>query len=402
MSNIIERNAASISEAAAESLWSASVGRVSSADSGPAADKIRPVVNRCISDGAASQPSRTFRTGPYSPLAHLGVIRFLVCGLLGFAFAVPSNELGAQESTGIATPESLSELVAAPDSSTNPPANSGSFEPLPGIDFLSLLIKGGWFMVPIGLVSLMALTMALERLANLRRAKVLPQGLVLGLGKLAKESEMLDPRAAYRLCQQFPSPSANIIRTMLLKIGRPHAEIEHAVAQATQREADRLYLNVRWLNLTTGVAPLLGLLGTVWGLIRAFHDSTQLAVGQNRAEQLATGIYEALITTLAGLLVAIPTAIIAHHLEGKITALFRQIDELMFHLMVQVERFEGRVRFDPNERELKAKESASESKPELHRDDPVAAFRVPKPPSSTVHSVASKPRVSDVPNVPRK
>ena len=52
---------------------------------------------------------------------------------------------------------------------------------------------------------------------------------------------------------------------MLLKVGRPHSEVEHTVAEASEREAERFYANVRWLNLAAGVAPLLGLLGTVWG-----------------------------------------------------------------------------------------------------------------------------------------
>jgi biopolymer transport protein ExbB len=135
---------------------------------------------------------------------------------------------------------------------------------------------------------------------------------------------------------------------MLLKIGRPHSEVEHTVREASEREAARLYANVRWLNLAAAVTPLLGLLGTVWGMIQAFHETTLLVPGQNRADSLATGIYVALVTTLSGLSVAIPAAIISHYLEGRIQSLFHQIDELLFSLMPQIERFEGRVRFSRN------------------------------------------------------
>jgi biopolymer transport protein ExbB len=121
--------------------------------------------------------------------------------------------------------------------------------------------------------------------------------------------------------------------------------VEHAVAEASEREAERIYSNVRWLNLAAAVTPLMGLLGTVWGMIRAFHDTTQLAAGQNKADFLAEGIYVALVTTLGGLTVAIPAAIFSHYFEGRITTLFHQIDELLFSLMPQVERYEGRVRF---------------------------------------------------------
>ena len=132
---------------------------------------------------------------------------------------------------------------------------------------------------------------------------------------------------------------------MLLKVGRPHSEVEHAVAEAADREANRLYANVRWLNFAAAVAPLLGLLGTVWGLIVSFHDTTHLLPGENKAEFLAKGIYIALVTTLAGLCVAIPAAFFSHMFEGRIQNLFHTIDELLFSLMPQVERYEGRVRF---------------------------------------------------------
>ncbi len=325
-----------------------------------------------------------------SPLRMQRGIRVALVCCLAFA-SWTSSSLAQEPENPVVSQATLDDLASSTQQSgsrVKPGTSSTFMEPLPGIDFLSLLIKGGIFMIPIGLISLMAVTMAFERLINLRKSRVLPNGLVAALGKLARDTEMLDPKAAYKLCQQFPSPTANIIRTMILKVGRPHSEIENAVKESSQREADRLYLNVRWLNLATGVAPLLGLLGTVWGLIRAFHDSTQLGVGQNRAEQLATGIYEALITTLAGLLVAIPAAIVAHYFEGKISSLFRQIDELMFHLLAQIERFEGRVRFDSVGRELTSRESLSEPKTDIVRDQAIASIKIPKP---AVSSVAGSP-----------
>ena len=249
----------------------------------------------------------------------------------------------------------LTDLANAAKQTQGSPAGE-SAAVTPGMDFFSLLLRGGAFMIPIALVSLLVVTMALERAFMLRRSKILPPGLVRGLGQLAREHETLEPRSAYKLCQQFPSAASNVIRTMLLKIGRPHSEVESAVKDSTQREADRLYSNVKWLNLSAGIAPLLGLLGTVWGLIQAFHDTTQLGVSQNRAEYLAKGIYEALVTTLAGLIVAIPAAMLSHYFEGKITNLFRQIDELMFNLMQQIERYEGKTRFEPAGKELVMKE----------------------------------------------
>ncbi len=214
-----------------------------------------------------------------------------------------------------------------------------------GINFFSLLVKGGWFMIPIALLSVLVVTVAIERAIGLRRGRVLPDELVKKLGELAGSQGSFDPREAYRLCQRYPSAAANVVRAMLLKVGRPHSEVEHTVAEASEREAERLYANVRWLNLAAGVAPLLGLLGTVWGMIDAFHRTTMLGPGQNKAEELATGIYIALVTTFGGLMIAIPAAIFAHLFEGRIQNLFHQIDEMLFNLLPQVERFEGRMRF---------------------------------------------------------
>ncbi len=216
---------------------------------------------------------------------------------------------------------------------------------IPGINFFALLIKGGVFIVPILLMSMLVVTFAIERALGLRKDKILPDELVLHLGELGRSPAGFDPRQAYRLCQRIPSAASNVIRAMLLKVGRPHSEVEHAVSEASEREAERIYANVRWLNLAAVVTPLMGLLGTVWGMIRAFHDTTQLAPGQNKADYLAEGIYVALVTTLAGLSVAIPAAILSHYFEGRITKAFHQIDELLFNLLPQIERYEGRVRF---------------------------------------------------------
>jgi biopolymer transport protein ExbB len=175
---------------------------------------------------------------------------------------------------------------------------------------------------------------------------VLPDGLVTSLGQLAGTQGSFDPRRAYKLCQEFPSAAANVIRAMLLKVGRPVSEVESAVSQASQREADKLYANVRWLNIAASLATMLGLLGTIQGMILAFHQLTSLDPGTDRTQVLAGGIYTALVTTFAGLSVAIPSAFASHFFEGKIQNAFREIDELTFNLLPQLERYEGRLRFN--------------------------------------------------------
>ncbi len=230
--------------------------------------------------------------------------------------------------------------AAAPAAGASTPSG-----PSKEINVFELAGQGGIFMYPIYLLSLVSVGVAIERGIGLRRDRVLPQRLVGALGQLGGSKTGFDPRRAYRICQENPSSAATVIKAMLLKVGRPHSEVEHAVQEASEREANRIYGNIRWLNLSASVAPLIGLLGTVQGMIVAFHQTTVLDPGANKAVELANGIYTALVTTFGGLCVAIPASIFAHYFEGRIQNLFHQIDELLFNLLPQIERFENRMRF---------------------------------------------------------
>lgn len=214
-----------------------------------------------------------------------------------------------------------------------------------GPRLFELLRRGGWFMLPLGGMSILVVAISIERLLALRRSRVMPPQMVRELGRLSQLDGGFDPREAFKIATRYPSAAANVVQSMLLKVGRPQSEVEHSVGEASQREADRMHFNVRWLTLCAAVAPLVGLLGTVWGMIDAFYRTTQLLPGQDKAEQLADGIYTALITTLCGLVIAIPAAIFAQFCESRITRLFHEIDEMIFNVMPQIERFEGKVRF---------------------------------------------------------
>src|SRR5687767_1071258 len=257
------------------------------------------------------------------------------------ATGIGPQRLAAQQGADVAGPSSEpapSGEEAAP-TPTAPSTNKS-------INLLDLTIKGGIFMIPIFALSLLAGTIAIERFLGLRRSRVLPDELVTALGQLAGPQGSFDPRRAYKICQEYPSAAANVIRAMLLKVGRPVSEIESAVAQASQREADKLYANVRWLNIAASLATMLGLIGTIQGMILAFHQLTALDPGTDRTQVLAGGIYTALVTTFAGLAVAIPAAFVSHFFEGRIQSAFREIDELTFNLLPQLERYEGRLRFN--------------------------------------------------------
>lgn len=288
--------------------------------------------------------------GPLSARKMLKAIAFLWIAITLTATAIPSGTW-AQENppAGDSPPlvgQSDPELVEIPPAETNDETASKdeTVYKAKGLNLLNLLTRGGWFMIPLGLLSIVVVTLAIERMLALREEKILPQALVRELGNLSRHEEGFDPRLAFRACQVHPSAASRVLRVMLLKAGRPQSEVEHAVAEASEREATRLQSLVSWLTLAAAVAPLIGLLGTVWGMIQAFYDTTQLVAGQNKAEILAQGIYTALVTTLCGLIIAIPSAVLAHFFDNRIVGWFHRIEELAASLTPMLEPYEGRMR----------------------------------------------------------
>ena len=200
-------------------------------------------------------------------------------------------------------------------------------------------------MIPIALASVVVLAFTIERMIGLRRKKMLPPQLLSKLQSVQAGGKDVSPRETYRSCQQHPSPLARVVRAGVLKVGRPHAEVEKAVEDALVREEADLSNNIRPINVSASVSPLIGLLGTVQGMILAFMvTSTTSATGAAKAQELAHGIYTALVTTFAGLCVAIIGILCAHFLEGRIDRLLREMEDLLLAILPQFERYEGRTR----------------------------------------------------------
>jgi len=186
-----------------------------------------------------------------------------------------------------------------------------------------LLTRGGALMVPIGLCSLFALAFAVERWVALQAGRLGSKRLQREVTEAARDR---GARAALGVCQKSKGkPLARILAAGLARPDAGFAEREKVVEDAANVEVRRLARNLRPLFLVWLIAPLLGLLGTVWGMIKAFKGIAG-SDGIGRPEVLADGIYGALATTAAGLAVAIPAIVMYWYLQGRIEAFATRVE----------------------------------------------------------------------------
>lgn len=184
------------------------------------------------------------------------------------------------------------------------------------------VIKGGPTMAVIGLCSLVALTVISERLVVLRRRSVVPPDFVTGLNAIAG-----DRAKALEYCKANGSPAANVLMAALRRRGDSMEGVEKAVEEAGRRELVRLRQRMRLLSVLPQVSTMLGLLGTIFGMIKTFQAVAASGQSLGKTELLAKGIFEAWTCTAAGLLVAIPVLIAYHTLMGRIDSLMVALDK---------------------------------------------------------------------------
>ncbi len=193
------------------------------------------------------------------------------------------------------------------------------------VDFFT---KGGIFMYPILLCSITALAIFIERLWNLRWKHVIPREFIGDVEQLIRREKI--PDAALR-CQQNPSSMARILLVGIKNFGRKREVIKEYLEEVGRQESASLERFVEGLGTIAGVSTLLGLLGTISGMIQIFSViSSQTVVNPG---SLAGGISEALITTYAGLTVAIPTLVMYKYLQSRTQTLILQMEEHSIRLV---------------------------------------------------------------------
>jgi len=188
-----------------------------------------------------------------------------------------------------------------------------------------LIQKGGPLMYLIVLCSIVALAVVIERLYHLHRAKIDSDKFMESISNTVKRNRIMD---AVDLCEKTPGPIAHIIKAGILKHDRSRHEIKEAIEDAGIYEVPRLEKNLGALATIAHISPLLGLLGTVTGMVRAFQIIQEKATSLHPVSpgDLAGGIWEALITTCAGLIVAIPTFVAYNYLVSRVKSFILEME----------------------------------------------------------------------------
>lgn len=191
-----------------------------------------------------------------------------------------------------------------------------------GGTFLDIFNDGGPVMWPLLGFSIIGLVFIFERFIALRRAKINVNEFLAKIRKSLMVKRSI--KEAIKTCESYGGPVSSILKAGLLKYGQPKEDIEKTIENAALFEMGRLEKNLVWLASIANVAPLLGFFGTVTGMIKSFDALAE--AGLSNPGLVATGISEALITTAAGLAVAIPVQLAYNFFMNKINKFVRDIE----------------------------------------------------------------------------
>lgn len=196
------------------------------------------------------------------------------------------------------------------------------------------LVRGGIVMIPLFLASIIALAVVIERAFFLRRRRILPPDLIQVVNSIESAEELEKVMVGF---SRHQGPFLNILNTVLENRERSRDEIKEVLTDRGRQEARLLERGLVILETIAGIAPLLGLLGTVLGMIKVFQVISEQGLGQTQS--LSGGISEALLTTVIGLSIAIPTLVAYNYFSHKVEDLVMETEKISGHL---VEKFKQR------------------------------------------------------------
>lgn len=216
----------------------------------------------------------------------------------------------------------------------------------------TLMVKGGWIMIPIGICSMIVATISVERAITLRKPRVATENLldevftVIPSRAMASEE---NTNEALELCSDSTRIIDRVIHVGVEKLHREEARAQEFLEEAAAKEAHLLRRKLRPLGIVGTLAPLLGLLGTVYGMIKCFENAVA-ADTASRTATLASGIYEALVSTAAGMTVAIPAMVLHFYFQGRVDRITDTIDETATEFIDHYYGSSARESFKPSSR----------------------------------------------------
>ena len=202
---------------------------------------------------------------------------------------------------------------------------------------LQIVTAGGWLMLPIIACSVIALAIIAERFFTLRESKVLPVNLVADVWRLASTKQLTEEKVRE---YQHGSPLGQIVAAGLLNRHKDREAMKEAIEEVGGQVAHELERYLNALGTIASITPLLGLLGTVIGMIKVFTNITTVGVGNPAL--LAGGISQALVTTAGGLMIAIPSLIFYRYFRGKVNGLVVDMEKESLKLVDVLQKRQSR------------------------------------------------------------
>lgn len=193
----------------------------------------------------------------------------------------------------------------------------------------SLFVDGGWIMIPLSLLALISIYIFIERFMVIRRASTYDDDFMKRIRDYIHEGEL---ESAHNLCKHTDNPCARLIDKGISRIGRPMNDVLVAIENTGNIEVSTLSKGLPWLATTAAAAPMLGFLGTVIGMVQAFF---QIANAGSAAQisAFAGGIYTALSTTVAGLIVGIAALFAYNYLVARVNKVMKLLEARTMEFM---------------------------------------------------------------------
>ena len=185
-----------------------------------------------------------------------------------------------------------------------------------------LTMRGGWIMIPLAVLSIVCVYIFIERCLVIRRAQKEDRSFMERIREYIHEGEI---ESARRLCQKTDTPYARLIGKGISRIGRPMNDVLVTIENTGNIEIAALEKGLAWLATTAAGGPMIGFLGTVIGMVNAFYNLASAGSSANIAV-LADGIYAALVTTVAGLIVGIAALFAYNYLVARINKIMNRLE----------------------------------------------------------------------------